>query len=400
MDIETLAASPCGRLEPISGVDLRGEDWKHYAFVPEPLPAEPNLSLAAMDAATQAAMAVARLDQAGSQLPNPALLVRPAVRREAVSTSALEGTYTAYDDVFEADFMEERQLTSEQREVRNYVHATEQAFNLLTELPISRRLLGQVQKTIVNGTRDDSPEAGDLRTTQVCVGARGAREREVEQARFVPPPPGQILEEGMSAWEKWVNSDNHVPIIAKMALAHYQFETLHPYNNGNGRLGRLVAILQLIEEKVLRWPLINVSPYLDEHRDEYIEELYNISLSGDFNPWVSFFSAAILDQADEGVRTIQELLKFKDVTLAALRRASVRNAAALELVESLIGYPMIDVPTASKMLQKPFQTANRAVAKLVEFGILREITGRNMGRLFACSEVLRITSGRTHARVR
>jgi Fic family protein len=156
----------------------------------------------------------------------------------------------------------------------------------------------------------------------------------------------------------------------------------------------------LIEEKVLRWPLINVSPYLDEHRDEYIEELYNISLSGDFNPWVSFFSAAILDQADKGVRTIQELLEFKDVTLADLRRASVRNAAALELVESLIGYPMIDVPTASRMLGKPFQTANRAVAKLVEFGILREITGRNMGRLFACSEVLRITSGRTRARVR
>jgi Fic family protein len=158
----------------------------------------------------------------------------------------------------------------------------------------------------------------------------------------------------MSAWEKWVNSDNHVPIIAKMTLAHYQFETLHPYNNGNGRLGRLIAILQLIEEKVLRWPLINVSPYLDEHRDEYIEELYNISLSGDFNPWVSFFSAAILDQADKGVRTIQELLEFKDVTLADLRRASVRNAAALELVESLIGYPMINVPTASRMLGKPF----------------------------------------------
>jgi Fic family protein len=271
---------------------------------------------------------------------------------------------------------------------------------LLTGLPVSRRLLGQVQKTIVNGTRDDSPEAGDLRTTLVCVGTRGARECEVEQARFVPPPPGPILEEGMSAWEKWVNSDNHVPIIAKMTLAHYQFETLHPYNNGNGRLGRLIAILQLIEEKVLRWPLINVSPYLDEHRDEYIEELYNISLSGDFNPWVSFFSAAILDQADKGVRTIQELLEFKDVTLADLRRASVRNAAALELVESLIGYPMIDVPTASRMLGKPFQTANRAVAKLVEFGILREITGRNMGRLFACSEVLRITSGRTRARVR
>jgi hypothetical protein len=115
VDVETLAASPCGRLEPISGVDPQGGDWSHYVFVPEPLPAEPNLSLAALDAATQAAMAVARLDQAGSQLPNPALLVRPAVRREAVSTSALEGTYTAYDDVFEADFMEERQLTSEQR---------------------------------------------------------------------------------------------------------------------------------------------------------------------------------------------------------------------------------------------------------------------------------------------
>jgi Fic family protein len=224
--------------------------------------------MSTVSAASKAGMGVARLDQALSQLPNPALLVRPIIRREAVSTSALEGTFTAFDEVLEADFLEDKQLTAQQREVRNYVYTTEQAIRLIETLPISRSLLGKLQKTIVRGTEGDSYDAGDLRQRQVLT---GPKRRPIHKVRFVPQPPGDSLADGVSDWEKWVNADIELPVVAKIALAHYQFETLHPYSDGNGRLGRLVAVLQLMQEGVLRLPILNLSPWLEDHKDEYME---------------------------------------------------------------------------------------------------------------------------------
>jgi Fic family protein len=394
MDLEAFQASPCGHLEPIMGNDLRRGPWNYYAFVPDPLPYEPPLNLASVTVAMNAAMAVARLDQAASQLPNPSLLVRPAIRREAVSTSALEGTYTAYDELLAADFLEENQISSQTLEVLNYVRATEQALDLLDNYPMSRHLLGRLQKTIVSRTRDDSWDAGDLRQTQVCI---GSAEDSIEHARFVPPPPGDILSNGFADWEKWVNNATDVPIIIRIALAHYQFEALHPFNNGNGRLGRLIAILQLVQENILRWPIVNLAPYLYDHREQYVEHLYKLSITGKFDAWVIFFSQAVRDQADSGIRAIQELISFRDRVLTELRSAGARGSI-LELVEVLIGYPLIDVPTVSEMLGRPFQTANQVVAKLVEHGVLREVTGRKMNRLFSCDEVRRITGGSTRRR--
>lgn len=397
MDLEAFGRSPCGQLVPVSGTDPRsGASWNYFAFIPAPLPHEPSLSLEAINAATQAAMMVARLDQAASQLPNPSLLVRPTIRREAVSTASLEGTYAAYDEVLEADFLSENQLSSEQREVRNYIYASEHAIELLEKYPISRNMLGKLQKMIVRGTHDDSPEAGDLRQHLVCVGPEG---RPIEEARFVPPPPGDVLADGIGDWEKWVNADNKVPIIVKMALAHYQFETLHPYNNGNGRLGRLVAILQLIVDGVLKYPIINLSPHLDRYRDEYIDHLVQITISGDFNPWVLFFSGSIRSQAAEGIAIIDGLISFKDRTVQELRQAGLRGAI-LELIEILIGYPVIDVPTVKARLDRSFETANQVVSRLVERGVLREITGRKMNRLFICDEVMHLTSLPTRRRHR
>lgn len=389
MDVELMAKSPCGRLVAINGTDPRsGETWRHHAYIPDPLPAEPPLNMAAHSAATRAAMAAARLDQALIQLPNPSLLVRPAIRREAVSTSALEGTYATYDEAFQTDYMADKQLSSDQREVRNYIRATELAIELLKRRPISRMVLGEVQHTIVQGTRDDSIDAGDLRKHQVCIGPEG---RPVTEARFVPSPPGPPLEEGFSDWEKWINADNDVPIIAKLALGHYQFETLHPYNNGNGRLGRLVAILQLVEAGVLSAPVMNLSPYLEAHRDEYRDHLLNISQYGTFSEWVIFFSEAVEHEAKEGIQIIDRILQFRETATAELKASNIRGAA-LDLVDIIVAYPLIDVPTASQQLGKTFETANQAISKLVDRGLLREITGRTMNRVFACETVLRLTS--------
>lgn len=388
MDYALFDKSPIGRLVPIAAVDDSAEPL--FAYVPDPLPAEPKISLSAINAATNAAMAVARLDQAMSQLPRPQLLVRPTIRREAVSTSALEGTYAAFDDVLEADFLSDAQLSREQREVRNYVHATERAIELRKKYPISRNMLGELQKIIVDRTVDDSYEAGDLRQHQVAIGSRGAP---IKSARLVPCPPGPQLEEGFSEWEKWVNADNNIPALVKVSLAHYQFETLHPYNNGNGRLGRMIAILQLMQEGILREPILNLAPWLDEHRREYIDGLKAVSIHGSFDPWIEFMSAAAASEAADGMTVIGELVAFKDETVSRLRAARIRSAA-LELAEILIGYPIIDVPTVALILGKTYETANQAVARLVDFDILREMTGRKMNRLFACPRVLRLLSRR------
>ncbi|MDI2126936.1 Fic family protein [Yinghuangia seranimata] len=385
MDVEALRSSPVGRLEPISGVDpSTGRDWQYWAFVPTPLPSEPPLNLSAIHAATEAGMEVARLDQAATQLPNAEILVRPIVRREAVSTSALEGTYATFDEVLEADFIDESRQSAEQREVHNYVRATEQAMDLLHKYPISRRMLGTLQHTIVRGTPGETYDAGDIRRRQVCI---GPKHRPIEESRFVPPPPGPGLEELFSDWEKWVNAQDNIPAVIKAALAHYQFETMHPYADGNGRLGRLIALLQLIQSNVLRLPILSIAPWLEENRDEYQDGLLRVTKSGDFNDWITFFSRAISIQARAGVRKIALLIQFRDEMLAKLRSSGYKGAA-IQIAENLIGFPVIDVQTATKLTGKTFETTNQAVAKLVSMGYLQEITGRPKNRLFACPTVI------------
>lgn len=390
MNIEKLRASPVGSLHGIL-VPAPGQTeltQRHWAYIPAPLPAVPSLSLRALNMAATAAMAVARLDQAVSHLPNPALLVRPILRREATSTSALEGTYATFNEVLEADFLDDRQMTYEQREITNFVRATERAVNELVARPISRNLIGDLQAMIVRGTSGDSYDAGDLRQRQVFIGAKSLP---VTEARFVPCPPGDALVEGFSDWEKWVNGENDVPIVAKMALAHYQFETLHPYADGNGRLGRLIAILQLMECGALRAPVLNISPWFEVRRDEYMDGLFAVSETGDFDRWVEFFSKGILEQAEDAVRVIDDLLALKEKVVGDLRQKGVRGLA-LEIAQSLIGYPIIDVATARDMTGKSFMAANQAVARLVAEGVLREATGRKVNRLFVCNPVLKIVS--------
>ncbi|WP_328605109.1 Fic family protein [Amycolatopsis sp. NBC_00345] len=389
MDLESFRRSPIGELVSIVIPAARPglESTSYFAFVPTPLPDEPAIDMEAVDLASRAAMAVARLDQAMGQLPNPQLLLRPIIRREAVSTSALEGTYAPFDEVLEADFLEENQLSAPQREIQNFVRAVEESRLLLENRPISRNVISKLQQIIVRGTPGDTYQAGDIRQAQVFIGARS---RDIAQARFVPPPPGQFyLEAGVYEWEKWVSSPKPMPIVLRMALAHYQFETLHPYNDGNGRLGRLIALMQLVEDGVLKMPSLNISPWLEARRDEYIDGLLEVSKTGDFNPWVKFFSRAVLEQAEDGIRAIAELIEFRDSTIEKLRHQNVRGSA-LQIVENLTGYPVIDVPTARRLTGKTFEAANQAVARLVEEGVLREITGRKMNRLFVCPGIMRI----------
>jgi Fic family protein len=387
VDVEALKDSPVGRLVPISGTDQRrNEEFHHYAFVPAPLPSSLPLREETYALVSQASLALGRLDAAADRLPNPLLLARPALRREAVSTSALEGTYAALVDVLEADFIEASRRPAAVAEVLNYVAAAERGLELIKERPISWRLIAELQEILVRGTRGDGYDAGQLRDRQVLIGPDGSR---VCDARFVPPPPGDELREGVNDWEKWINAYGAIPLLVRVAAGHYQFETLHPFSDGNGRLGRLIAILQLVDRGALRYPLLNISPWLERRRSAYQEHLLRISQTGQFDPWVSFFCNAVEEQATDAVGRIGRLIAERDDILSRLRTLNIRGTA-VDVVRDLIGYPVLTVRTVAERHGVSNQAANTAVARLVAAGILQEATGRTYGRIFVSGPVMRI----------
>ncbi|MDG4763455.1 Fic/DOC family N-terminal domain-containing protein [Solwaraspora sp. WMMD406] len=381
------ASSPVGRLVPISGHDTRyGEPYQHVAFLPDPLPTRLELTQETVWDVTAATAAVARLDQAAIGLPNPMLLARPAIRREAVSTSAIEGTYATLDEVLEADLVDTREISPAVAEVTNYVRAAELAYEWIKDRPITIGMLRHLQKVLVTGTPGETADAGDVRTIQVFIGLRGGR---VQDARFVPPPPGDQLTAGFEAWQSWINTTGDFPLVVKMALGHYQFETLHPFNDGNGRLGRLVCVLQLARQGELRVPVLNLSPWLEARRREYQDHLLRVSMTGDFDPWIRFFAEAVRAQAVAANERIDALLHWRDSALRRLDDANVRGVA-VQIVENLIGYPMITPTAAARMYGLSYQAVNAAIRRLAVLDILQEWTGRRYARLFAARDVLRI----------
>jgi Fic family protein len=386
MDLERLQKSSVGQLTKISGYDARfNEDYRTWAFLPDPLPDQLTLPGATHKLIAEAASWVARADQAVGSLPNPSLVVRPTIRREAVDTSALEGTFAAFTDVLEADFLSEAELSRPVSEVRNFVLAAEQALKWISERPISLSFLENMQKTLVRGTNADNAEAGHVRTTQVMIGL-GKTER-VNAARFVPPPPGDLLRDGVEAWLAWINDSKDRHIVCQAAMAHYQFETLHPFNDGNGRLGRLIALLQLIYGRELRSLLVNLSPWLKERQQEYQERLFDVSASGNFSPWIEFFCQALIAHGKEAVSRVHELHALRRTLLEAIKRNHVRGTAA-RLAGDLIGYPMLTASTVKDLYDVSPQAANTAVGRLAELGILRQRSEGRYARIFSCDPVL------------
>lgn len=326
---------------------------------------------------------MARADQASSLLPNPSLLARPAARREAVSTSALEGTYAFLADVFEADFLEAEELTSSVSEFRNYVTAAERAYDMVAEgqlIPV--RMLEDLQRELLRGTSSDGPHAGSIRTTQVFI---GLGKRRVMSARFVPPPADHRLLDGLRSWQDWIRGSSAIPTIIRVAVSHYQFEKLHPFHDGNGRLGRLVMTLQLMSAGELRFPVLNISPWLEQHRTEYQDGLLRVSQTGRWDDWVCFISAAIHAEALDVIERVDKLLALRGEFQTILRGA---KGVSLRIADDLIGYPMITASAAAALHDVSYQAANTAITKLVNEGILRQRTSGRYDRIFQCDGVL------------
>ncbi|TLG17845.1 Fic family protein [Nocardia cyriacigeorgica] len=388
MDLVAMKNSPIGKLVPTRGFDRRfNEEFRCSAYLPDPLPDSIDLSTATWSLVVDATAAMARADELAMRLPNPLLLVRQATRTEAVSTSAIEGTYAALTDVLEADFLDVEEMSASVAEVQNYVRAAESAYQWIAEgRPITLSMLADLQAVLVRGTRSDGRDAGSVRDTQVFIGVGRGR---VEQARFVPPPPGDLLRDGLIEWEQWIRRPMALPSVVRIALAHYQFESLHPFTDGNGRLGRLVALLQLVVGGDLRFPVLNISPWLEQNRSEYQQGLLDVSLTGDWDAWVAFMCAAVHAEALETAaraRALSELRTRFDDRVKGLRRGS----AAVLIARDLIGYPMLTAKLAAELHGVSYQAANEGLKKLSQLGLVRMRSARRGERIYACDAVLRV----------
>jgi Fic family protein len=267
-------------------------------------------------------------------------------------------------DVLEAQYADSTESSAEAREVQNYVRAALHGLKLIEKKPIFLNVVTELQSILVKSTRGDAYDAGRLRDPLVCIGDRG---RGIEQSRFVPPPNGAILKNGISDWEKWINGDQEMPTLVKVALGHYQFETLHPFSDGNGRIGRLIITLQLIEEGIIAHPILNISPWLEPCRDDYIDHLLSVSRTGEFDPWVRFFTEAVKARAVAAADAIGRLMRFSTEVTEAMKKAGARGAV-YDLAVNLIGYPVMTVPEVQEVLGVSYPTANSAILKLAEAG--------------------------------
>ena len=389
MDVDRFAKSPVGHLVPIRGTDGRtGEQYEHVAFVPDPLGEPPSeLAPETWRAVARAGYGLGRLQQATRQVATP-LLHRATLRREAQSTSALEGTFAPLEDVLAADVIDEEDLSAELREVVNYIDAAETAFGWL-EAGGSPTvgLLCSLQKTLVRGTRADTPSAGKVRDIQVAIGYQGSGT--LPEARFVPPPPGIELEAGLQDLITWSNSrpEDSDPVV-NSAVAHYQFEALHSFNDGNGRIGRLLVVLQLMRSGIISDPTLTVSPWFEGRRTQYENLLAAVSAEGAWDEWIRFFARGIEASAMDTARRVEELLAVQDSFRERLRTANAKGIVR-DLAESLITSPYITVPGAARQTEKSFQAASNAIGKLIELQILREVEGRHP-RLYSATEVVRV----------
>lgn len=389
MDAAALALSPVGTDVPISGTDATsGQHYTAHAFLPSPLPATVDLKTATWAIVAAAEAALARLDQSAQLVPEPSLLRRPALRREAQSTSALEGTFAPFETVLASETDERAGLPQELREVLNYVVAAEEGFAWVRHRPITVTLLEALQGTLVARTPGAQFDAGRIRERQVLIGARGSR---VQDARFVPPPPGDQLRAGLEQWVKWLRSPPAVlPPVVRAAMAHYQFETLHPFADGNGRIGRLLIAMQLMQDDVLREPILVVSPWFESRREQYQDGLFQLSVSGDWDAWVAFFAEGVRAAADTTRHRVEQLLAWREDTLQRVRSAGLSGTAE-RVAGDLIGAPILRAPAVAREHGITPQGAMAALRRLTELGVLTEQSIR--GRVqFAAEPVIRLLS--------
>jgi len=357
----------------------------YKAFIPKPLPPKPQVHMDERLYATlsYADRALGRLDGSIQTLPAPDLFILMYVRKEAVLSSQIEGTQSSLDDLLEA----EAQVLRTKRprdvdEVINYVHAMNHGLARLENLPVSVRFIREIHEMLLSGVRGQERQPGELRRSQNWIGPVGGT---LSTAVFVPPPPDDIPK-AMSDLERFLHTDKTIPILVKIGLVHAQFETIHPFLDGNGRVGRLLITFLLCERDILQKPVLYISHYFRQHRQKYYEKLQAIRDSGDWEGWLIFFLTAVTEVAHEATDTARRIVELRERDRARVTESFGRvTANGLKVLESLYSRPIISVNNIVELTEVSFMAANTLMNRFVESEILQEITGYSRNRLFRYS---------------
>ncbi|MGQ9921783.1 MAG: Fic family protein [Desulfobacca sp.] len=355
----------------------------YRAFVPTGLPPSPPIQFdpEMMALLSKADRALGRLDGATELLPNPELFVYMYVRKEAVLSSQIEGTQASLMDVleFEAQALKPGR-PQDVPEVVNYVAAMNYGLERLQELPLSLRLLREIHAKLLEGVRGGERNPGEFRRTQNWIGAPGAGG--LAAASFVPPPPHEMLA-ALNNLEKFFYDTSPLPMLIKIGLIHSQFETIHPFLDGNGRMGRLLITFLLCKEGILQRPLLYLSHYFKEHRTEYYERLQATREQGDLEGWLKFFLGGVYEVAQEATSTARKIVQMREEHRHLIAASLGRSAGkGLTLLEALYFRPIISIEVAKEITKTAYSNANKLVEQFIGLGLLAETTGRKRHRRF------------------
>jgi len=353
----------------------------HQAFIPNPLPTVPALEI---DAEMQALLskadrALGRLDGSIRTLPNPDLFVFMYVRKEAVLSSQIEGTQSSLNDILEVEaeiFSNEHPRDVD--EVLNYVRAMNYGLERLSELPLSIRLIREIHNVLLNGVRGGNAQPGELRKIQNWIGPQGCT---INEASFVPPPPQQ-LEDILSQFERFLH-DESLPALLQIGMAHAQFETIHPFLDGNGRVGRLLIAFMLYQREILETPVLYISHYFKKRRQEYYEQLQSVRENGSWETWLKFFLQGIYEVSQEATETSRKIVDLREAHRKLIAEHFGRVAGnAMLVLEKLYQRPIIKVQDIKELTKVSYPAANQLMNKFIDHGLLSEVTGQARNRQF------------------
>ena len=348
------------------------------AFVPALLPPDPPIQLdpETMNLLSEADRAIGRLDGIATLLPNPALFVAMYVRHEAVLSSQIEGTQSTLDDVLLFEIKERsKEEPKDVEEVVNYVRAMKLGLKRLPELPLSLRLIREIHEALMKGARGGNRTPGEFRRSQNWIGGTMP-----SNAAFVPPPVHE-MNAALGNFEKFLHDEKSYPLLIQCGLAHAQFETIHPFLDGNGRVGRLLITFLLCARGALRQPLLYLSLYLKGHRAAYYDRLTAVRNDGDWEGWIKFFLKGVREVSDDATETARRIVELRENSRATIADFS-SAALGMKLLDLLFAQPIINIPLAVEKLKCTYPTATKLVEQCCEAGILNETTGAKRNRRY------------------
>lgn len=361
-------------------------DMAYKSFIPNPLPPKPELEIDSdlLDLLIESSRKLAELDGVAKRIPNINLFVSMYVRKEALMSSQIEGTQATLEDVF--DPLLDTNTNRDVADVVNYIRATVYAVDRLKTLPLCNRLLRETHAVLMENVRGQEKNPGEFRTSQNWIGGQGST---IKNARYIPPCP-EDMDNAISKLEKYINVNDTYDVLIQAALIHYQFETIHPFLDGNGRIGRLLITLYLIEKGALSAPALYISYFLKKNRVEYYDRMSEVRTKGNYEQWVRFFLQAIKECAEDGILTIDKLDELHKKNLTIINSMGGRVKNTLLMFNYIETNPIIDIRKTSQALGVAYNTIATQVKRLIDAGILIQTDSASRNRTFSYKEYLDI----------